>query len=106
MDYLTQLSWDAVPVLYDEYLKLTPGSEAYDKVSLSLSCFAAELPDQPTHDWRGTTLSEIQARKILQDPQKHQIWNRYPTRWNETDRVYEIITDSEVIPCSMFEYWD
>lgn len=106
MDYLTQLSWDAVPVLYDEYLKLTPGSEAYDKVSLSLSCFAAELPDQPTHDWRGTTFSEIQARKILQDPQKHQIWNRYPTRWNETDRVYEIITDSEVIPCSMFEFWD
>ncbi len=61
--YLSELSNDAVPVIFDEY-QLTDGS-LKAALGADLACRWLDLPDEDQKDWQGYNLSQAAAEKIL-----------------------------------------
>ncbi len=105
--YLTQLYWDAVPVLHDLFINMNAKtSPAYDNVGASLACYAASMKDTPDHDWRGASLSEIQAHRIFSDPGNKKIWNWYPVTWIAESHQYVVKIGNELVPCGISGYID
>jgi hypothetical protein len=69
--HLASLSWDAVPILVNEYQSNRYSQSVHEGLGAVLTCYlhSDSLPGAYTDDWHSFNLSRWQAHKALQDVQ-------------------------------------
>ena len=83
--YLSTLSSDAVPALFDFYQRPGVPSWLQDALGMELACRAAVTLNEAPQPWPSYTLSDARARRIL--AANGSAWEKYPVETDSYNRL-------------------
>ena len=94
VEYLSQLTTDAVPVMMQTYLDSSQSQGLRDELGAELACRAYALKSKPAQPWQSYRFGEARAEKLLLDHQSD--WNKYMIKASNEGQqaVYKGVTYS------------
>lgn len=101
-DYLSQLSDDAVPAMLAGFNRSDASALVKDTLGAQLVCRAQAARESTPAPWRGFTLAESQARRILLDPANQAAWSAYPIQVGQSRTEYLVNVNGVLKDCNWF----
>ena len=75
VEYLSQLTSDAVPAMMQAYLETSSSQVLHDELGAELACRAYPLKNKPAQLWQSFRFGQARAEKLLLDHQSD--WSKY-----------------------------
>ena len=105
-DYLSELSHDGVPAMLAGLQQAADASAVQETLGAQLACRTAIMKDAEATPWKGLTLSEQQARRILLDAGNQSLWSEHRITIGSDRTDYQVTVDGEIKHCQSWRDWD
>jgi len=102
VEYLSQLSSDAVPAMMQTYLQTTPSQGIHDELGSELACRAYPLKNRPAQPWQSFRFGEARAEKLLLEHQSD--WSKYKVV--SSNNGLQATYKGETYSCNTYLYMD